>query len=335
MKRGFVSDNCAGAHPKVLAAIAACNEGHAPSYGADAYCARAKAAFAVLFEREVPVTFVFNGTGANVLSLGSIVRPFESIVCADCAHIHMDETGAPERVLGSKLQALSSADGKLTVSQIEPLLSAQGNQHHAQPRVISLTNVTEWGAVYTPNEVRALSDFAHSHGMLVHMDGARIANAVAAAGCTMAEMTWKAGLDVLSFGGVKNGTIFGEAVVYFNEPLAEISPFVRKNITQLQSKLRYVGAQLEALLTGGLWLENARHANAMARRIQAVVEGVPGVTVVHPAQANMLFVKMPQALSDAVRAAGLGSDMGGIVRMVAAWDTREEEIDALSALMNG
>jgi len=277
MKRGFVSDTCAGAHPNILKAVADCNEGHAPSYGDDEYCARAVKRFGALMEREVPVTFVFNGTGANIVSLACSLRPFESVVCADCAHIHTDETGAPERVLGSKLQGIHTPDGKLTARQIQPLLAAKGNPHHSQPRVLSLTNVTEWGAVYMPEEIRALADFAHSHGMIVHMDGARIANAVAAAGCTMAEMTWKAGLDILSFGGVKNGTIFGEAVVFFAEALAEKAAYIRKNVTQLQSKLRYVGAQFEALLTDDVWAENAAHANGLARRLEEALRAFPAI----------------------------------------------------------
>ncbi len=333
MKRGFVSDNCAGAHPEVLRAIAAANDGHAPSYGDDASCARAKAALCRLFGREVDVSFVFNGTGANVLSLACMLRPYESVLCADCAHINADETGAPERVLSVKLQGIRSANGKLTPADIEPLLAPLGNPHHAQPRVISLTNVTEWGAVYTPGEIQAITDFAHSRGLLVHMDGARIANAVVAAGCTMADMTWKAGLDVLSFGGVKNGTLFGEAVVFFDRSLAEAAPFMRKNVTQLQSKMRFIGAQFEALLTDGLWEKNARHANAMAVKLHEVLRAYPAIELLHPVDANMLFMKMPPAWSEAACAAGFGSDMGGVVRMVTAWDTQEEEIQALGDLL--
>lgn len=333
MKRGFVSDNCAGAHPEVLKAIVACNEGHVPSYGADAYCQAAVAKFSELFEREVPVTFVFNGTGANVLSLACALRPFESVLCADCAHINADETGAPERVLGSKLQGVKSANGKLTVEDIAPLLTVQGNPHHSQPRVISLTNVTEWGAVYTPEEIRKLCAFAHDHGMIVHMDGARIANAVVAAGCSMAEMTWKAGLDILSFGGVKNGTLFGEAVLFFQEALSEKAAFLRKNITQLQSKMRFIGAQFTALLTGDLWRQNATHANKMGALLEAAVRATPDIEVLHPAEANMLFARMPQPLAEIVCGAGFGSDMDGIVRLVAAWDTQEEDVRALACLL--
>lgn len=333
MKRGFVSDNCAGAHPEVIRAIAACGEGHAPSYGSDAYCESAKAAFEALFERKMPVVFVFNGTGANVVSLACMLRPFESVICADCAHINADETGAPERVLGSKLQGIKSADGKLRPEDVEPLLAAQGNPHHSQPRVLSLTNVTEWGAVYAPDEVHALCDFAHARGLLVHMDGARIANAVVACGCTMADMTWKAGLDALSFGGVKNGTVFGEAVLFFNETLADKALFVRKNVTQLQSKLRFIGAQYQALLENDLWRKNAAHANAMGRMLEAALCAFPAVEIVHPAAANMLFAKMPKPYSDAVCAAGYGSDMGEVIRMVCAWDTQMEDIHALAALL--
>jgi len=333
MQRGFVSDNCAGAHPDILRAISQCNAGHAPSYGEDACTKNAKAAFSRLFGRDVPVSFVFNGTGANVLSLACALRPFESVICADCAHINADETGAPERVLGSKLQAVPSGDGKITAADIAPLLSAKGSPHHSQPRVVSLTNVTEWGAVYTPAEVRALCDFAHANGLLVHMDGARIANAAVACGVDIADLTLHAGLDVLSFGGVKNGLLFGEAVVFFNEPLADAAPYMRKNVTQLQSKMRYIGAQYEALLANDLWRKNAAHANEMAGRLEAALRTVDGIEIVHGAAANMLFVSMPDAMQRAVHDAGYGIAMGDIVRMVAAWDTQQEDIDGLMAVL--
>lgn len=334
MNRGFVSDNCAGVHPEIMAALAAYNQkGHMPSYGADDATMAAEKAFAQVLERGYPCTFVYNGTGANVLSLACALRPFESVVCADCAHISMDETGAPERVLGSKLQLLPSVDGKITPDQVVPLLLALGNQHHSQPKVISITNVTEWGAVYTPAEVRRLADFAHANEMLLHMDGARIANAVVACGCSMAEMTWKSGVDILSFGGCKNGLMFGEAVLFFNKSLSRIAPYVRKNITQLHSKMRYIGAQYEALLTNGLWEKNARHANEMAKKLQTVLEAVKGVEIIHPAHANLMFVKMPRAMNAAVCSAGLASELNGLIRFVCSWDTQEEEIDALGTML--
>lgn len=334
MDRGFVSDNCAAVHPKIMEALSAANGlGHAPSYGDDAVSARAAQAFADVFERRVPVSFVFNGTGANVLSLAACLQPFESVVCADSAHINCDETGAPERVLGSKLQALPSVDGKITPDQVVPLLLAQGNPHHSQPRVISITNVTEWGTVYTPAEVKRLGDFAHANDMLLHVDGARIANAVEACGCTMADLTWCAGVDVLSFGGCKNGLMFGEAVLFFDAKLARWAPFLRKNVTQLHSKMRYIGAQYEALLTDDLWRRNAAHANAMARKVEAVLRARDGVTLLHPVEANMLFARMPHAMAQRVCAAGFGSDMGGVIRLVTAWDTQSAEIEALEALL--
>lgn len=333
MKRGFVSDNCAPVHPKIMEAVIECNAGHQASYGEDVYCERAKAAFAKLFEQEMPVLCVFNGTGANILSLACMVRPSETVLCADCAHINADETGAPERMLGVKLQAIHSSDGKLSIDQIAPLLHIRGNQHHAQPRVISITNVTEWGAVYTPDEVRMLADFAHENGMLLHMDGARIANAVVSCGCTMADMTWKAGVDVLSFGGAKNGLMFGEAVLFFRQELAKSALFVRKNVTQLHSKSRYLGAQFEALIKDGQWKKNAEHANYMAKKLEAAIRGLPFVEIVHPANANMLFLYLSEADADRVCAAGYGANLGGIIRMVTAWDTQEEDINALTALL--
>lgn len=334
MIRGFVSDNCAPAHPLVMEAMTRVNgEGHMPSYGDDAACSRAMDAFSQLLGKRFPVVFVMNGTGANVLSLACCLRPYESVVCADCAHINMDETGAPERVLGSKLQAVPSVDGKLTPDQIVPLLLAQGNQHHSQPKVISITNVTEWGAVYTPTEIRILADFAHANDMLLHMDGARIANAVAACGCSMAEMTCDAGVDILSFGGCKNGLVFGEAVVFFNRKLASAAAFLRKNITQLQSKMRYIGAQYEALLSGNLWEKNAQHANVMAQKLQAKLSASKMVKLIHPASANVMFVEMPYKVATAVCTQGFASQLGGLVRFVTAWDTQEEEINALAELL--
>lgn len=334
MKRGFVSDNCAPVHPEILKALASANDmGHQPSYGGDGLCQEAIEAFAAAFEKRFPVSFVFNGTGANVLSLACCLRPFESVICAECAHIYADETGAPERILGSKLQILPSEDGKLTPGQAVPLLLAQRNPHHAQPRVLSITNVTEFGAVYTPAEVKRLADFAHANDLLLHMDGARIANAVVAAECSLAEMTWQAGVDILSFGGCKNGLMFGEAVLFFDRSLATSADYLRKNVTQLHSKMRYIGAQYKALLTGNLWYHNAEQANAMAAKLQEEISAIPGVEIVHPAEANILFVKMPPRMARRACAEGFGSEMDGIVRMVTSWDTEDEEIEALSALL--
>lgn len=335
MARGFVSDNCAPVHPEVMQALMACNQGHAPSYDGDEFCASARKAFDALFERPVRAVFCFNGTGANVLSLALMTRPFQSVVCAACAHINVDETGAPERLLGCKLQTIDASDGKLTPGMIAPLLTVLGVQHHAQPRVISITNVTEMGAVYTPDEVRALADFAHANGLLLHMDGARIANAVVASGCSMAEMTWRAGLDVLSFGGAKNGLMFGEAVLFFRDDLGEDALFVRKNVTQLHSKSRYIGAQYEALLRDGLWRRNAEHANAMAKKLEAMLRQIDGVEVVHPAQANMMFARMPEKMAQAVCENGFGAQEYGLVRLVTAFDTEMEEIEALKRLAEG
>lgn len=334
MKKGFVSDNCAGVHPAVMEVLAACNMGHAPSYGEDTWCDRAKSALQGMFEREMPISFVFNGTGANILSLACMLRPYESVVCAECAHINADETGAPERIVGSKLQGIRTADGKLRPQDIMPLLAAQGNPHHAQPRVLSLTNVTETGTVYTPDEICALCDFAHAHGLLVHMDGARIANAIAACGCSAADMTWRAGLDVLSFGGVKNGLLFGEAVLFFDASLADAAPFMRKNIAQLQSKMRYIGAQYEALLADSLWLHNASHANDMAKALASMLRTMPTTELIYPVDANMIFVRMPSAMRQAVLEAGFGAALDDTIRLVTSWDTQMEDIEALRILLS-
>lgn len=334
MNKGFVSDNCAPVHPRIIEALARVNaSGHMASYGDDEATAAAIRAFDAHLGKHFPVSFVFNGTGANVLSLACCIKPYESIVCAECAHIYADETGAPERVLGVKLQPLPSADGKITPDQIVPLLLTQGNPHHVQPRVISITNVTEWGAVYTPQEIRRLADFAHANEMLLHMDGARIANAVAACGCTMAEMTWQAGVDILSYGGCKNGLMFGEAVIFFNKKLSDGAQYLRKNVTQLHSKMRYIGAQYEALLSDLLWMDNATHANAMAKKLETMLRGHAQVEILHPAHANMLFVTMPYKTAQIAALQGFGSPLGGLFRLVTAWDTEQAEIDALDALL--
>ncbi len=294
ISRGFASDNWAGAHPEVIAAVSAANIGHRAAYGDDSYTVSAQRRFRDHFGDSAEVHFVFNGTGANVLSLESGVRPHQSVITPVSAHINVDECGAPERYIGCKVQTVKTTDGKLTRELIEPLLHVFGNTHHSQPRALSITQSSEYGTVYAPDEIALLAEFAHRHGMFLHMDGARIANAAAGLGVPLRAITTDVGVDVLSFGGTKNGVMFGEAVVFLNAGLAEGFKFRRKQGMQLASKMRFVAAQFEALLTDDLWLRSAAHANSMARLLEKELRSIPGVQVTQPVQANGVFAIFPR-----------------------------------------
>ncbi len=294
--RSFSSDNAAGAHPAVLEAVGRANVGHAVAYGDDAWTHACEAQFRELFGVHTQTLLTFGGTGANVLSLATMLGPAEAVVCSRWAHIAVDETGAPERILGAKLIELPSDDAKLRPDQLDGLSHLLGFEHHAQPGVVSITQSTELGTVYTADEVGALCERAHHHGMRVHMDGARIANAVAALGGTVAALrafTVDAGVDVLTFGGTKNGLLGGDAVVYLNPELARSAKFVRKQVTQLASKMRFVAAQFTALLDGDLWIALATHANAMSRQLHTLTSEVPGVHHTQAPQVNSLFPRLP------------------------------------------
>ncbi len=333
--RGFGSDNHAGAHPAVLDALVAANRGHAHAYGDDEWTARAGAVLRRHFGADCDVAFTFNGTGANCVALGAVCRPWDAVICPVTAHINCDEAGAPERLAGVKLVPVITPDGKLTPELVRPHLSAIGFEHAAQPRVISVSNVSELGTVYTPAELRALADLAHDHGMLLHVDGARLANAAAALGCDLAAITVDAGVDVLSLGATKNGLAFGEAVVAFGDARTTDLVFIRKQLAQLASKMRFVAAQFEALFGGELWIESARHANAMASRLAAGARAA-GVALSQEPHANEVFALLP-----AERVASLQERFGfytwaedavpGMheVRWVTAWDTTEADVDAL------
>ncbi len=290
--KSFASDNASGVHPRILAAMERANAGYARPYGQDPYTGQAKEVFARHFGPDIDMYFVFLGTAANVLGLRAVTRPWHSVVCADVAHINVDECGAPESVTGSKLQAVPSYDGRIRSTDIEPLLHMIGDFHHSQPRVVSITQSTELGTVYSPAQVRALADFAHANGMLLHMDGARLANAAAALDVSLAELTRDAGVDVLSFGGTKNGMMFGEAVIFFNPDLSREFNFIRKQGMQLISKMRFIAAQFIEMLHDGLWLENARNANAMARLLADSLRGLPHVAITRPVEANAVFARL-------------------------------------------
>ena len=333
--RSFASDNFAGAHPAVLEAVARANVGHAPAYGDDPWTAACDAAFRELFG-DVTTLLTFNGTGANVLALAALLGPAEAVVCSAWSHIAVDETGAPERILGAKLIDLPSDDAKLTPAQVESVAHLIGNPHHAQPGVVSITQSTELGTIYTPDEVTAVCDAAHRLGMRVHMDGARIANATAALGggvATLRALTIDAGVDVLTFGGTKNGLLGGEAVVFLRPELASRAVYLRKQVNQLPSKMRFVAAQFEALLEDDRWLDLAGHANAMASRLHAAVSGIDGIDVGAAPAVNSLFPILPPDLIAPLQAWCFFWDWDVArhqVRWMTSWDTTDADVEAFA-----
>lgn len=328
----FASDNYAGAHPEVLAAIADANVGHAGAYGADAWTARLGDVVRRHFGEQAAVYPVFNGTGANVVALQALLPKWGAVVCAEGAHIATDEGGAPERVAAIKLLTVPTADGKLTPELVDRQAWGFGDEHRAQPAVVSLTQSSEVGTVYTLAELRALTGHAHELGLRVHVDGARLANAAASLGCSLRELTTDVGVDAVSLGGTKNGGLFAEAVVVLDPDAAPGIPYLRKMDTQLASKMRFLSAQLLALYEGDLWLRSARQANAMASRLAAGLAAVPGVRLAQPVEANGVFAAVPAAVAAAVRREYHFYDWDrsrAEVRLMCAWDTTEAAVDAL------
>src|ERR1044072_2996595 len=293
-KRGFASDNNAGVYERVMDALRSANQGHAVAYGDDVYTETALRLFRERFGERAEVFFVFGGTGANVSALAAMTRPFEAVVCAESAHINVDECGAPERFTGCKLVDLPTPDGKLKPEQVEPLLTRLGDQHHVQPHIISVSQPTELGTVYTVEELTRLAAFAHERGLLLHVDGARLSNAAAYLNVSLEELTAGADVDVLSFGGTKNGMMYGEAVVFFNPALAEDFRFVRKQCAQLPSKMRFVAAQFTALLGEDLWRETAAHANRMSQVLAAELRTIPQAHITQPVESNAVFAILPR-----------------------------------------
>ncbi len=333
----FGSDNVAGIAPEILAAIAAANVGTAPSYGDDAITRRLAAAVAALFEHEVSVFPVATGTAANALALATLTPVWGAIYCHEASHVQTDECGAPEFFAGgAKLVALPGADAKLTPAAIEAALTERGVVHHVQPAAISISQTTEAGTLYRPAEIVALAALARRHGLALHMDGARFANAVAALGCSPAELTWRAGVDVLSLGATKNGALAAEAVVFFDAAKAEGFAYRRKRGGHLVSKMRFLSAQLEAYFADGLWLRHAAHANRMAALLAAGLAALPGARLRHPAEANEVFVELPERTIVALGAAGFGFYRWGgagsaCLRLVTAFDTRQSDVEAFIA----
>jgi threonine aldolase len=329
--RGFASDNAATVHPAVLEAIARVNVGHAYGYGHDPYTETVQARFREHFSEHARAFFVFNGTAANVLCLRACCRRFEAAICTDTAHLNVDECGAPEAIAGVKLLVAEGDDGKLTPERAEALITRVGDEHAVQPRVISISQSTELGTVYALEEVRALAKLAHARGLLLHVDGARLANAAAALGTSLRGLTTDAGVDLLSFGGTKNGLLGAEAIVFLEPRLADGFEFVRKQSMQLASKMRFLAAQFEALLADDLWLALASHANTMAARLARAVADIEGVEITRPVQANAVFARLPPNAAASLQERFpfyVWDEASGEVRWMCAWDTTEEDLDA-------
>jgi threonine aldolase len=340
--RGFASDNNAGVHPELLAAIAAANGGHQLGYGEDVYTTRLAQVMADQFGEGVETFPVFNGTGANVLSLQSMLPRWGAVICTASAHIHTDENAAPERVAGLKLLPVQAPDGKLTPELIDREAWGWGDEHRAQPLAVSITQATELGTIYTAAEVRAIADHVHALGMRLHMDGARVANAAASLGVPLRALTRDAGVDVLSFGGTKNGLLFGECIVVLDSASSDGLLYLRKLTMQLASKMRFVSAQFLALLADDLWLRNATHANAMATRLRGALESaidagqVTDVTFTQPTQTNAVFAVLPPEVAARLRQDFSFFDWGagtGEVRWMCSYDTTEADVDEFVACL--
>jgi len=328
----FVSDNYAGVCPEAWSAMDEANQGHAPAYGDDAWTAKASDAFRTLFETDCEVFFAFNGTAANSLALASLCQSYHSVICSDAAHVETDECGAPEFFSnGSKLLVAPTISGKLTPDAVRAIATNRKDIHFPKPRVVTITQPTETGQVYSLGEVRAISATCQELGLHLHMDGSRFANACASLGCNPADMTWRAGVDVLCFGGTKNGMAAGEAILFFNRDLAEDFDYRCKQAGQLASKMRFLSAPWIGLLQSGAWLRNAEHGNACARRLMERVAGLPNVVLLFPVQANAVFLQMPEARIASLRARGwrFYTFIGGGARFMFAWDSQVERVDEL------
>ena len=334
--RFFASDNSAPVHPEVMAALVAANEGHAVSYGDDRWTREATGALQRLFGGEPSIHFVYNGTGANVLGMQSVLAGYHGIICTDVSHINTDECGAPERYTGAKLLPVPTVDGRLDLDQIASHLHATGIEHHSQPRIVSLTQSTELGTVYASDLVTEISRLCRQNDLILHMDGARIANAAVSLGSDLAGVTRSLGVDILSLGGTKNGLMFGEAVVFFRPELARAFRFIRKQGMQLASKMRYVAAQFNALFAGDLWWRLAAHANAMARMLADEMARIPGVEIVHPVEANAVFARLPLPAIDTVRRQFffyVWNEAESVVRLMCSYDTQPEDVAQLVATL--
>ena len=327
--RSFASDNNAGVHPEVLKAIAAANQGHVVGYGDDPYTQSALKRLKHEFGGDAEVFFVFNGTAANCLGLKALTNSFHAVICAEGAHIYVDECGAPEKFTGCKLVPVPANNGKLTIEAVRSAYHGIGDEHHVQPKVISITQATEVGTVYQPHEIRDLADFAHAHAMFLHVDGARIANAVAALGLNLKQATRDLGIDVLSFGATKNGALGAEAVVFFNPELSANFRFYRKQGMQLASKMRFISAQFQALFTNDLWLQNARHANRMAQLLKREISNIRQVKITYNVEANGVFAQIPRKAIAKLQKRYffyVWNEAQSVVRWMCSWDTTADDV---------
>jgi threonine aldolase len=334
--RGFASDNNAGVHPLIMKAMVSVNKGHVVAYGDDPHTIRTIRRMKEVFGRESEIYFVFIGTAANVLGLSAATRPHNAVICPDTAHIHVDECGAPEKFTGCKLLTVPAPEGKMTVDGVKRHMHGIGFEHHVQPRVLSITQSTELGTVYTLEEIREITSFAHAHQMIVHMDGARISNAAVSLDVGLYEMTGGAGVDVLSFGGTKNGMMYGEAVVFFNRGLARGFKYTRKQGMQLASKMRYIAAQFEAFLENDLWRTNAMHANRMAQKLYEAVKDVPGLKVTQKVESNAVFATLPAGIIPVLQERYffyVWDEERSEVRWMCSFDTTEEDIEGFASLI--
>lgn len=334
--RGFASDNNSGVHPEILQALQNVNHGHTIGYGDDVYTRQAIKHMQKEFGEEADIYFVFTGTAANVLGLKAVTKTYHSIICAETAHINEDECGAPEKFTGCKVLTVETPDGKLTPELINKHLYGFDFEHHSQPKVVSITQATEMGTVYQLEEIKAITDFVHEHGLLVHMDGARMANAAITLGCSFKEMTADAGIDLLSFGGTKNGMMFGEAVVFFNKKLAPDFKYYRKQGMQLASKMRYIGAQFSAYFEKDLWRKSAEHSNRMARLLYLKIKDIPEVIVTQPVEANGVFAIVPKKVIPKLKESFyfyMWNEATSEVRWMCSFDTTEEDIETFVSIL--
>jgi threonine aldolase len=326
----FASDNCAGVHPLVMKAIEHVNKGYVHSYGDDVYTKHAEELIRQQFGENAAVYFVYNGTGANVTGISRLIRSYQTVYCAETAHIHVDECGSLEHYAGCKLMALPSRDGKVSIDAVKEKLVGIGDEHRSQPGMISITQPTEYGVLYSVDEIRTLSDFAHKNGMLIHMDGARIANASASMNLSLKALTADCGIDLLSFGATKNGILCGEAVIIFRADLAESFQYIRKQGMQLHSKMRFISAQFIAMMSDGLWIDNARHANAMAQKLHKGLLELPGITFTQEVSCNAIFAIFPEKIIEPLQQKYhfyTWNETINEVRLMTSFQTSELEID--------
>jgi threonine aldolase len=331
MKHTFASDNYAGVHPEIMEALIKANAGHVGSYGDDVFTKDATKMFEKIFGTDVNVFFAYNGTGANVMGLGALVRPYHAIICSDLAHINVDESTAPERFMGCKLLTIPTRDGKIYPSEIEERIERVGDQHHAQAKVISISQPTEFATVYSVKEIKAISQVAKENDLFLHMDGSRISNAAVCLGEDFRTFTRDAGVDVLSFGGTKNGMMFGEAVVIFAPTLAKDFKFIRKQGMQLHSKMRFISAQFGALLSNNLWRRNAEHANRMAKLLEVELRQIPEATITQSVDANGVFVTLPAPIVPDLRKEHffyIWDNKISEARLMCSFDTTEDDVAA-------